>query len=159
LTEREKLDFFEKKSKIYFKHGGVCCGPGCGNPLNYNNFQLGHRIPQSTIDKYGPEIVHHELNMLPVCGLECNKRVDIGTEPGSILVLVEQILEAINQDFRLEDYKAELMMEIRENEEFEVYQDRGGGGAVLCEKEEKSKEGAGIQDIFGRSEEELSGIF
>lgn len=157
MTEREKLDFFEKKSKLYFKSGGVCGAYGCGRPLQYNNFQLGHHIPQSMLDKYGPEIIHHELNMTPVCCLECNKKVDIGTRPGSILVLLEQILEALNKSFELEDYKAELLEEIRVNEreeENKIYEDQDSGHPTISEEEQSGE----VEDIFGRSKEELDGF-
>jgi hypothetical protein len=164
MTERERLAFFEKKSRLYFKAGGVCGGPRCGKALQYNNFQLGHRIPQSMLDKYGPEIIHHEMNMTPVCGLECNKRVDIGTEPESITVLLEHILESLNRSFELEDYKAELLREIRLNEHEQENRNYAGDSSrgPVQDSETERQDGlhsGGDGDIFGRSERELNGLF
>ena len=66
----------EKKRVILDRDGWKCTV--CGAPAN----QLGHVIPQSklAIAKYGKGIIHHPLNMESVCGLECNKQVEISVK-------------------------------------------------------------------------------
>ena len=161
MTEKQQLEFFDKKSRLYFKYGGICGAERCGKSLPYNGFQLGHRISQSEIDKYGPEIIHHEMNMVPVCGLSCNKRVDIGKKPGSIMVLLEQILEEIGRVEDMEIWKAELLKEIRDLEkleQFDSYENRSGRRKIPGE-ENNSERGVSVLDIYGRTGEEFNGLF
>ena len=92
MTEREKLDFWEFKRDLYFKRGGLC--EVCGEFVDNSNYQLGHRIPQSYLKALGKDIIHHELNLALVCGLACNKKVDIGCNPAE----VHRILTLINDE-------------------------------------------------------------
>ncbi len=93
VTEREKFDFFNKKQELYYERGCVC--EVCGVPVPFNGFQLGHRIPQSYLPALGKEIIHHEKNLAVVCGLTCNKKVDIGWKPYAFKILLAEIKEAI----------------------------------------------------------------
>jgi hypothetical protein len=63
--------------------------------------QQAHRLPQTKINlkKYGKKVVHHNINLVSVCSLECNKAVDIGTVNDSdkvtkmlVLILADKIM-------------------------------------------------------------------
>ncbi len=65
----------------------------CGKPSS----QLAHRIPQTKRNKkhYGEAVIHHELNLVPVCCLECNDAQSISNHPverSRLLVLVYEDL-------------------------------------------------------------------
>jgi len=67
----------------------------CRMPVNrYGTAQLAHRIPATVanLKKYGAEIIHHRLNLAPVCGLRCNDAVLIGGDPQAREELVDRIL-------------------------------------------------------------------
>lgn len=80
---REK--FYDQKVKILEYNGYECCI--CGQPA----WQLGHCIPQGEVDKYGKEVIYHWNNMLPVCGLYHNSRVNIGNNPAKVKVILELV--------------------------------------------------------------------
>lgn len=50
----------------------------CGKPAT----QCGHILAQSdlNLDRWGEEIIQHPANMLAVCGLKCNDRVEISSK-------------------------------------------------------------------------------
>jgi hypothetical protein len=55
--------------------------------------QLAHRIPKKKhlLERYGAQVIHHELNLVPVCSLGCNAKVDIGGFPQEIEKLASRI--------------------------------------------------------------------
>jgi hypothetical protein len=86
MTGREAFNFEEAKRRIMAERR-VC--EVCGNP----GVQLAHRIPQSSYNlyAYGRAIIHHELNLALVCGLECNSKVNIGQVPAKKWELLKEI--------------------------------------------------------------------
>ena len=91
MTDREKLDFAERKLEIYIGCEGIC--DVCGKHTKFNDCQLAHRIPQTkyNLRTYGKEVIHHEKNLALVCSLQCNGRVNIGHRPVAVKKLVEGI--------------------------------------------------------------------
>ena len=63
----------------------------CGGPLSVP--QLAHRIGQRKmfLKMYGKEVIHHPLNLVSVCSLECNAKVDISNRPAEVTELVQEI--------------------------------------------------------------------
>jgi hypothetical protein len=94
MTEREKFEANERKAYLVAKSGGRC--EVCGDWLNIP--QLAHRIPRTKmyLKKYGPAIVHHDLNLAVVCSLRCNSAVNIGMNPAAVSVLVDKIKAALD---------------------------------------------------------------
>lgn len=73
---KNKIDMEEQRIDIFNRAGWIC--EVCGKSLNhYGTPQLAHRIPQKKylLKLYGEEVIHHRLNLAPVCSLECNSAV------------------------------------------------------------------------------------
>jgi hypothetical protein len=70
MTRAEVI--YEMRQNKYEEQAGRCFI--CGRPVRWAVFQLAHRIPQRKwcIEKWGIEVIHHQLNIAGVCGLECN---------------------------------------------------------------------------------------
>ena len=73
MTERESLGAWERSRELIARWP-VC--PVCGKAPST---QIAHRIGQGkrNVKRYGKAVVHHEYNLVPVCGLLCNSRVAI----------------------------------------------------------------------------------
>ena len=73
-SERLRLKIEETKLAVYERDNGKCqaCGKQIG-PAGH----CGHVIPQSQVQRFGDEIIHHPLNMKWVCSLACNHAVEI----------------------------------------------------------------------------------
>lgn len=67
--------------------------PVCGRHYESQAGQLAHRIPQTKghLKRYGTEVIHHELNLLEVCSLECNDAVSISNHPRKCARLLANI--------------------------------------------------------------------
>ena len=91
MTERQQLNLEDQKKRIFAIYGGRCAC--CGKPAT----QLAHQIPQTKrfLRKYGREVIHHRMNLLPVCNLRCNAKVDIGNRPLVVKQLVIDIRKAM----------------------------------------------------------------
>lgn len=87
----EKLEALDRREEIFCQAGYMC--EVCGKALRMGQPQLAHRIPQTkaNIWKYGSKVIHHRLNLAPVCSLKCNGAVDIRNNPGAIAELLERI--------------------------------------------------------------------
>ena len=69
----------------------------CGKHLEFYNCELAHRIPKHKkyLKKYGPEIIHHPLNMRITCS-KCNSRVLI--DPATNPIEAEHLIKKIKAD-------------------------------------------------------------
>ncbi len=97
MTQREELELHELKMRIAMDQGGLC--GVCGKPMTPSGTQLAHRIPQRKhlIRMYGKRVIHHRMNMVAVCGLDCNAKVSLGaTVPQQ--EMADRIKEAIYED-------------------------------------------------------------
>ena len=94
MNDRQKLQAQDKKEMIYFDRDGKC--EVCNKTIPFNQAQLAHRICKSKMNlaKYGSEVIHHPLNMALTCSLKCNAKVNIGNNPGKILDVLTEIIEA-----------------------------------------------------------------
>lgn len=61
--------------------------------------QVGHRIANTKINrkKYGNKIIDNYRNLVPVCGLECNSKYNIGNKP----LICEKLVKLIKEDGKL----------------------------------------------------------
>jgi len=91
MTDKESFFTGEMKEQLFSDYGW-CCGI-CKKSLLSGVPQLAHRIPQSkrNIKKYGKEVIHHKLNMIPVESLECNAAASIAGDTIAIELLVNEI--------------------------------------------------------------------
>ena len=71
----------ERRLKIFIAADWRC--EVCGNDLRNGTPQLAHRIIKSkhNLKKYGPQVIHHRLNLVPVESLKCNAKVNIENKP------------------------------------------------------------------------------
>ena len=94
------LNVQEKIASVHqaYDYQCFCCG-GASN-------QLAHIIPKykRNIDKYGEEIIHNELNLLPACCLECNDTALIGQNWEGQKKLVELIEYVIDTSSDWKDF-------------------------------------------------------
>ena len=76
MTPREQLALDDFKAWLFDNGIGYCGYPGCNDPWT----QLAHRIPsyKYNLKKYGAQVIHHPLNLMPVCGLTHNDGMMIG---------------------------------------------------------------------------------
>jgi hypothetical protein len=100
LSGREKLEAEEKREEKVFARDNWTCQT-CGESIYIHGTpQAAHRIGKGKVNlrKYGPEIIHHPLNLVSVCSIgKCNDAVNIGNSPVEIEALVDKILEAIDK--------------------------------------------------------------
>ncbi len=91
MTEREKLDAIDKKSRKYRECQGRCYI--CGEPIPWEKAQAAHKIGQTkaNLKKYGKELIHSFSNFEIVCSLRCNSAVDISFNPEACKALVKEI--------------------------------------------------------------------
>ena len=82
----------------------------CGGPAN----QGAHVLPQDTIHlrRYGPEIIHHELNIKPTCGLVHNHMVEINYKSWPLLAdrWAAVIQQVIDGELTRDEAKQELAL-------------------------------------------------
>ena len=85
MTERKQFDLDELKREMLW---GPCTV--CGKKPAV---QLAHRIPQTkgNLEKYGKAVIHHRLNLMPVCGLACNAAVNIEHKPQEKAELLKRL--------------------------------------------------------------------
>jgi 5-methylcytosine-specific restriction endonuclease McrA len=91
MTERESLDYLDRRQAILFRDGYTC--QWCGAPVTFQAAQLAHRIPQGKRwrAKYGDAVIYHPDNMVTTCGLDCNNRYDIRNHPLECAALALEI--------------------------------------------------------------------
>ena len=91
------MDSKKMRFKKYVANDGYC--EVCRAPMMLMETQLAHILPQTkpNLKKYGPEIIHHELNMKLCCSLRCNSAVMIA--PGKT-ALIDEHIEKIKQSIK-----------------------------------------------------------
>ena len=94
----------DKLMAIYDRDNYTC--QRCKQPAS----QIAHRIAKSqsnrkmlikfyNIDKKDVDkIIHHELNMVAVCGLKCNDSYNIGFNRIAVDKLIKEILQELKND-------------------------------------------------------------
>ena len=88
---RKDLEVYETKSQVFERDGWKC--HYCGKPAP---LQLAHRIPQTkrNLKKYGPEVIHHPLNLITTCD-ECNDKALVGQNWAEEQSIVEEIQDLL----------------------------------------------------------------
>jgi hypothetical protein len=112
MRDKHKLEANEFRDSLFTIAGWRCCV--CGLPLAIQGTaQLAHRVAKtkSRLEKYGPSVINHALNLVPVCGLRCNDRVNIGNQTLVAHALLDRIIRVTTGregSPSLADYYAEL---------------------------------------------------
>jgi hypothetical protein len=100
LSGLEKLEAEEKREEKVFARDNWTCQT-CGESIYIHGTpQAAHRLSKSKVNlrKYGPEIIHHPLNLVSVCSIgACNDYWNIGMNKVETEKLVDKILEAIDK--------------------------------------------------------------
>ena len=99
MTGREQLRVGDMKIDLFSRANWLC--KVCTGPLaRYGTPQLAHRIPATkhNLKEYGKEVIHHRLNLVPVCSLRCNSAVLIGNNPAAKESLLAEIKADIDED-------------------------------------------------------------
>lgn len=88
---------YETKLRLLKSQGFKC--QVCQCPINEYNCQLAHRIikSKSNIEKYGEKIIHHDFNLVAVCELTCNSKVNIENKPEEKKKLLLRIKKELNK--------------------------------------------------------------
>lgn len=97
-AERRRFEVGETKEAVAERDEWTC--RVCGAPVTPANMQLAHRVPQSKINvrAYGARRIHHPLNMVLACSLECNNAVQLSNDPVAERALMAEIDRAITQE-------------------------------------------------------------
>lgn len=96
MTSRQSLEVSEQREQI-FRDADYRCEV-CGKSVyTYGTPQLAHRIAQTkpNIKMYSLLVIHHRLNLAPVCSLRCNDKCNIGNRPEQVKELVSKIKESM----------------------------------------------------------------
>ena len=95
MIDRKLFEFQMKKQRIYIDRRGLC--EVCGRFVLYSDYQLAHRIPKTkfNLKMYGPEVIHHPMNLALTCGLRCNAAVNINHKPIEKQRLIDEIEELL----------------------------------------------------------------
>jgi hypothetical protein len=94
MNAREILEAEEMKRHF------IALYPICAVCHGGPSTQLAHRIGQGkhNLKRYGRAVIHHHLNMVPVCGLKCNSAVVIDHKPMQVKALLTAIHFDIDGD-------------------------------------------------------------
>ena len=99
MTERQAFEANEQREDI-FRDFAYLCGV-CWNPVRrYGKQQLAHRIAQTedNIKKYGADVIHHRMNLVPVCCLRCNDACNTGMKTKQADELAALIVAEIERE-------------------------------------------------------------
>ena len=99
MTDRERLDYLEKRMYVYNRSGGICEISGCNNSISFYTYQMAHIISKEKVNMrlYGKEVIHHPLNIKATCGDSCNRAASCGAHTEEIRLLVEKIRQEIKR--------------------------------------------------------------
>lgn len=94
-AEMNRLEKEEERQRIFAAYGYECvvCGESV---MKYGTPQLAHQIADTKANKkkWGKAVIDDPLNRLPVCGLKCNDKCNIGNNPEACKDLEARIIEA-----------------------------------------------------------------
>lgn len=116
MRAKEKFEATEFRDSLFTIAGWRCVV--CGGPLREGVPQLAHRVARtkSRLDKYGTAVMDHALNLVPVCCLKHNDRVNIGNQTLVAHALLDRIIRITTgrESYpSLADYYAELREEFK----------------------------------------------
>lgn len=98
MSAKERLDdrIMGLKVRKLIEQKGKC--KVCGKPIGLDA-QLAHRIPQRKwcINHFGERVIHHSMNMVLVCSLDCNCAAEINPITLQADILAVRILKEIER--------------------------------------------------------------
>jgi len=91
--DRKTLAIAEMKVELSYQQQGKCAA--CGEPVAVQEAELAHKIPQRKylLKMYGPEVIHHRLNVCLTHHGACNDKMSIGGNPVAMDKLANEIRE------------------------------------------------------------------
>jgi len=95
MRDRDKATANDKREALFA--AADWCSVVSGEPLRSGVPQLAHRVAKtkSRLDKYGPTVLNHALNLVPVRNLEENDRCNIGNRPVEANALLQRIIRVV----------------------------------------------------------------
>ena len=89
--DRKTLAISEMKLELGYAQDWLCAS--CGEPLVVQEAELAHRIPQRKylLKMYGPEVIHHRMNVALTHHGICNDKMSLGNHPVAMELLAEKI--------------------------------------------------------------------
>ena len=89
--DRKTLAISEMKLELGYAQDWLCAS--CGEPLVVQEAELAHRIPQRKylLKMYGPEVIHHRMNVALTHHGACNDKMSLGNHPVAMELLAEKI--------------------------------------------------------------------
>lgn len=99
MNGRQKLEAEEKREELFAAAWWSCVV--CKWPLGIEGTsQLAHRVAKTKgrLAIYGAEVIHHALNLVPVCSLRCNDACNIGNSGAESAELLARIKRVLNDD-------------------------------------------------------------
>lgn len=111
MDDEQRMEIFERD------HFTCICQKSI---MAHGTPQLAHRIPQRKhlLRRFGKDVIHHPVNMVSTCSLECNAEVSIAQDTGKIIGVLEEILEYEQGNSAMEKKLKSLIEELRKG--FEV---------------------------------------
>lgn len=124
MRERDKNYANERKQELRLIVGCKCVI--CGRYIPDDLFDLAHRVnkSRSSLEAWGPEVIHHPLNTIPTChgtksGRSCNDSCNIAKQPIKARELLDRIVR-INTEREsmpnLAEYYRSVGEEVREKQ-------------------------------------------
>lgn len=92
MTARQKLDAIDQREALFAAAGWRSVVSG--RPLREGVPQLAHRVAKTraNLEKWGPGVIHHPLNLVPVLDLRENDAVNIGFDREKAHDLMQRII-------------------------------------------------------------------
>lgn len=95
MTTKQKFLANEQREELFRAADWLCVVSG--RSLRSGLPQLAHRVAQTKarLETYGPEVINHPLNLVPVCGSRENDACNIGNRPAEARALLDRIIKII----------------------------------------------------------------
>lgn len=92
-----KTELYQVRQALAFIQHWQCAA--CGKTIGPEQGQIAHRIPQRKwcIKHFGRDVIHHPMNMVLVCNLECNAKVQLNPDSLEAERLARKILREITR--------------------------------------------------------------
>ena len=99
MNELEAHEMEMKKRQIIYEQSGLC--GHCKKRISpWENYTLAHRLAKHKwrLEKYGPEVIHHRLNLVATHPGRCNDGVMINIQKSEGKQLLAEIFEDLGYE-------------------------------------------------------------
>lgn len=89
------------EERLYKLNNQECRCAVCGKKIKVSEAQAAHRIADTIMNrtKYGSFFIDAPENLRLVCSLKCNDACNCGYNPGAVLDVLQEILDAKKRGF------------------------------------------------------------